>query len=121
MLVVTADGKGVPMRRPLEERVRAPHRRGKGEKADGQPIAAGLTDTGILVHREHPFPLAAESFPQARVVPEAVGILDLFHVLERLWLAAYCFHAEGSKAAEAFVEERLRMLLEGKVGGLIGG
>jgi len=54
-------------------------------------------------------------------LPEAVGILDLFHVLERLWLAAYCFHAEGSKAAAGFVEKRLRMLLEGKVGALIGG
>jgi len=42
-------------------------------------------------------------------------------VLEKRWLAAYCFHAEGSKAVAAFVNERLRMLLEGKVGRLIGG
>ena len=41
--------------------------------------------------------------------------------LERLWDAAYCFHAEGSREAEAFVTARLRMLLEGKVGGVIGG
>ncbi len=32
--VATADGKGVPMRRPLEERIRSGHRRGKGEKAN---------------------------------------------------------------------------------------
>ena len=32
-------------------------------------------------------------------LPRAVGVLDLFHVLERLWTAAPCFHAEGSPEA----------------------
>jgi hypothetical protein len=50
-----------------------------------------------------------------------VCILDLFHVLERLWQAAHCFHAEGSDEATAFVTERLKRLLEGKVGYVIGG
>lgn len=54
-------------------------------------------------------------------LPGAIGILDLFHVLERLWNAAHVFHAEGSAVAEDFVNSRLRMLLEGKVGGVIGG
>jgi hypothetical protein len=53
--------------------------------------------------------------------PNTVGILDLFHVLERLWDAAHCFHAEGSSAAATFVTEHLRLLLEGKVGYVIGG
>jgi hypothetical protein len=48
-------------------------------------------------------------------------ILDLFHVLEYLWKAAYVFHEEGSFQAEEFVRHRLRMLLEGKVGYVIGG
>ena len=48
-------------------------------------------------------------------------MLDLFHVLERLWAVAHCFHKEGSDEAEAFVEERLRDLLEGRVGYVIGG
>lgn len=48
-------------------------------------------------------------------------ILDIFHVLEHLWKAAYVFHPEGSDEAEAFVRHRLRMLLEGKVGYVIGG
>lgn len=51
----------------------------------------------------------------------AIGVLDIFHVLERLWTAAHVFHAEGSAAAENFVTDRLRMLLEGRVGGVIGG
>jgi hypothetical protein len=58
---------------------------------------------------------------QKSILPDAVPILDLFHVLERLWNAAHVFHAEGSTAAEGFVNDRLRMLLEGKVGGVIGG
>jgi hypothetical protein len=45
----------------------------------------------------------------------AVGILDLFHVNERLWTAAHCFHRETSPEAGQFVERYLRMLLEGKV------
>ncbi len=45
--------------------------------------------------------------------PEAVGMLDLFHVLERLWTVAHCFHREGSDEAEVFVEDRLRGLLQG--------
>ena len=48
-------------------------------------------------------------------------ILDLFHVLEYLWKVAYVFHAENSAEAEGFVRHRLRMLLEGKVGYVIGG
>jgi len=47
--------------------------------------------------------------------------LDLFHVMERLWTASHCFHAEGSDEAEEFVAERLRGLLEGRVGHVIGG
>jgi hypothetical protein len=39
LLVATADGKGVPMRRPLEERVRRGPRRGKGEKANKKQMA----------------------------------------------------------------------------------
>src|SRR5512143_1208196 len=53
--------------------------------------------------------------------PEAVGILDLFHVLERLWAVAHCFHAEGSDGARKYVEERLRDLLQGRVGYVIAG
>lgn len=56
---------------------------------------------------------------QADWLPRAVPILDLFHVTERLWAAAHCFHVEKSPAAERFVEHYLRMLLEGKVDGVI--
>jgi len=58
---------------------------------------------------------------QQQYLPEAIAILDLWHVMEYLWKGAHVFHAEGSTAAEAWVSQRLRMLLEGKVGYVIGG
>ena len=57
----------------------------------------------------------------AKHVGPVVGILDVFHVMEYLWKAAYCFHPEGSGEAEEFVTERLRRLLSGQVGRVIGG
>ena len=38
-MVVTADGKGVPMRRPPQEGPRPHHRRTKGEKANKKQMA----------------------------------------------------------------------------------
>jgi hypothetical protein len=58
---------------------------------------------------------------QRTYVPWAIGILDLFHVLEYLWSAAHCLHREGTDEAQAFVNERLRALLEGKVKAVITG
>jgi hypothetical protein len=187
LLVITADGKGVPMRRPLTERVRRGPRRAKGEKANKKQMAyvaavysidpfvrtaddvidevlrkqrasdrptphhkrvwaeltrlqEGDTCTGrerVFVeaavdlanrdpHRGKPLVCLLDGEPglwdmQEEWMPRAVGILDLFHVLERLWNAAYCFHPAQSPAAEEFVTHRLRMLLEGKVGYVIGG
>ena len=50
-----------------------------------------------------------------------VAILDIFHALERVWDAAYCFHPEGSNEAEEFVTARLMRILEGDIGRVIGG
>ena len=49
-----------------------------------------------------------------------VGILDLWHALTYLWLAAKVFHG-AKREQEGFVTARLRLLLEGKVGGVIKG
>jgi hypothetical protein len=187
LLVVTADGKGVPMRRPLQEGPKPHHRRTKGEKANKKQMAC----VGAVYSIE-PFVRKAEDIidevlrkekaerrpePQHKHVraemtrevggievpakeglfchlyaestarnlghdrpviclldgeralwdaqevyfPEAVGILDLFHVLERLWAVAHCFHTEGSDEAKQFVEYRLRDLLQGRVGYVISG
>ncbi|HMB06915.1 MAG TPA: hypothetical protein VKP69_24665, partial [Isosphaeraceae bacterium] len=152
LLVVTADGKGVPMRREPRDDPQPHHRRTKGEKANKKQMACvgavysidpfvrraeDIIDE-VLRHRkaeERPSPqhkhvwaemtrevegelpvtakeglfcrladeLTARNLGHDRPVvclmdgeralwdaqrvyfPEAVGILDLFHVLERLW------------------------------------
>jgi len=50
-----------------------------------------------------------------------ICILDIFHVLERIWQAAHCFYPEGSDEAREFVNQRLRRILQGDVGRVIGG
>lgn len=185
--VVTADGKGVPMRREPQGGPKPHHRRTKGEKADTKRMACvgavysiepfvrtaeDLLDEVLrhwkaerrpqprhkhvwaeMTHDVNGVPitakeavfcqlcdeLAARNVDDARPVvclldgeralweaqkvyfPEAVGILDLFHVLERLWAVAHCFHKEGSPGAAEFVEHRLRDLLQGRVGYVIAG
>ena len=52
---------------------------------------------------------------------EVVRVLDIYHVLEYLWDAAYCFCPESGDTAQKFVTERLRRILEGDVGRVIGG
>jgi hypothetical protein len=187
LLVVTADGKGVPMRRPPQEGPRPHHRRTKGEKANKKQMAcvgavysiepfvrraddiidevlrdqkakqrprpqhkhvwAEMTREidGIEVpakeslfcqlYTESTLRNLGEDRPvvclldgeralweaQQVYFPDAVGILDLFHVLERLWAVAHCFHKEGSDGAKQFVEYRLRDLLQGRVGYVISG
>lgn len=51
---------------------------------------------------------------------DTVDILDLMHVLPRLWEAAHLFHAEGSDEATAFMRERLLGVLEGGASRVIG-
>lgn len=187
LLVATADGKGVPMRRPLVEKLpRSSPRRGKGEKANKKQMAyvgavysidrfkrtaADVVDEVCrkASKAKRPRPCHKQMWAEMTRHPEdeatgrervfvemavecqfrdpkhhkklvclmdgeralwemagtwldrAVGVLDLFHVLERLWTAAHCFHGEGSTAAKEFVSHRLQMLLEGKVGYVIGG
>lgn len=187
LLVVTADGKGVPMRRPPRQGPKPHRRRTKGEKANKkqmacvgavytiEPFVRGADDIldevlrdersgerpepqhkhiwaemtrrvgGEMVNGKEALFAHLESEAAARnsgydrpviclmdgeralwdmqreYFSGAVGILDLFHVLERLWAVAHCFHAEGSDEAEQYVEERLRDLLQGRVGYVIAG
>ena len=52
---------------------------------------------------------------------EATLILDLLHVLEKLWKAAYVFHTEGSLEAEQWVRLRAQRILEGHVSQVVQG
>lgn len=48
-------------------------------------------------------------------------ILDLMHVLEKLWKAAYVFHKEGSLEADLWVLDRALQILFGEVGQVVKG
>ena len=48
-------------------------------------------------------------------------ILDLMHVLEKLWKAAYVFHPEGSLEADLWVMDRSLRILSGDVGQVVKG
>jgi hypothetical protein len=48
-------------------------------------------------------------------------VLDLLHVLEKLWKAAYVFHPEGSGEAQDFVRVRALRILKGQVGQVVKG
>ncbi len=52
---------------------------------------------------------------QTEYLPRAIAILDIFHVVEKLWEAAYCFHGQGARECDGFVERYLRLILDGKV------
>lgn len=56
---------------------------------------------------------------QREYLPQAIPVIDFFHVSERLWEAAYCFHSEGSAEAEKMVCRYLRLILDGKVNTVI--
>ncbi|MBC7854066.1 MAG: ISKra4 family transposase [Pirellulaceae bacterium] len=51
----------------------------------------------------------------------ATLILDLMHVLEKLWKAAYVFHAEGSLEADLWVLDRTLRILSGDTGQVVKG
>jgi len=50
---------------------------------------------------------------------QIVLVLDIMHVLDYLWDAAYGFHDKGSPEAARWAMDKLRLLAEGKVGDVI--
>lgn len=52
---------------------------------------------------------------------ELTIVLDIIHVIEYLWDAAWCFFIEGDAGAQAWVTERLRRILCGEVSRVAAG
>lgn len=56
------------------------------------------------------------------LLPETVvEVLDLWHVMDRLWDVSRALHGADKVASREFVSRRLRQILEGHVGRVIGG
>ena len=61
---------------------------------------------------------------QRRVIKSfenATLVLDLLHVLEKLWKVAHALHPEGSPEAEAFARQRTERILCGMTGQVVKG
>jgi hypothetical protein len=54
-------------------------------------------------------------------IPGILLILDLLHVLEKLWTVAHIFHAEGSVEAQEWVHDRALRILCGQVSQVVKG
>lgn len=57
----------------------------------------------------------------AATLPRIELILDLLHVLEKLWAVSYVFHPEGSPEAREFVKQRILRILRGEVSQVVKG
>ena len=53
--------------------------------------------------------------------PEAVGILDWYHMSEYLWKAVYVFYHEGSQEVKDWIEDMEEKMIYGRVGDVIKG
>jgi hypothetical protein len=76
--------------------------------------------------RQHPWVIVTDGeralqHRVCEVFEDITLVLDLLHVLEKLWKAAHALHAEGSDAAEAFVRVRALRVLRGQVGQVVKG
>jgi hypothetical protein len=71
---------------------------------DGQEAQLAEVERAIATHRA-----------------DTVVIQDFVHALEYLWKAAYCFHADGTEEAEAWVQAHALALLKGKVSDVAAG
>jgi len=56
-----------------------------------------------------------------RIIKDAVLVLDLFHVLEKLWTAGHALYGEGTPEAEEYVRERTLRILRGGVSQVVKG
>lgn len=117
-----ADHTRGPRRRPNHKRVWASLMSGKdcfiadvaAEMARRDP---GHALTWVMV-------TDGERALQIRVARRFEGVtlvLDLLHVLEKLWKAAHVLHPEGSPEAEAFVRLRAERILNGQVSQVVKG
>jgi hypothetical protein len=110
-----------PAPRPEHKRVWASLTKGKA--AVMGEVAAEMLRRDPQGHKTHVALTDGERALQDRVSEklQVTLILDLLHVLEKLWKAAYVFHPEGSPEAEQWVRLRAEKVLQGSVSQVVKG
>lgn len=166
LTIVSADGKGIPMKRDKEENYSAPKRLGKGEKITRKQMSLVGTVFNVKPNFEEKnrkfesknkktWAFLSDKIKTMELLqhdvlgrlkdnvsntvifladggrdlwnlkneyfPNAIEILDWFHMTEYLWKAVYVFFPEGSKDAETWVSEMERKMLNNKVADVITG
>lgn len=113
---------GANASRPYEKKIRAR----LGDKADKEDFIKRVREEADKRDaeggREKVFLGDGERFlwgMKDKYFREYIGILDFYHVTEKAWDFAYCFHPEGSPEARGCAVNCLRMLLDGNVEGCI--
>jgi hypothetical protein len=112
---------GDPPPRPEHKRVWASLTKGKAAVIG--EVAAEVLRRDPHRHKTHVALTDGERALQSLVTKklQVTLILDLLHALEKLWKAAYVFHAEGSAEAELWVRLRAEKILEGHVTQVVQG
>lgn len=112
----------VPPIRPEDKRVWASVAKGKPGVLDELAHEMARRDPqaqkqwGLLTDGER----ALQRAVHARLADVPL-VLDLQHVLSKLWQAAYVFHKEGSPEAQAWVQQRAVRILRGEVSQVVKG
>ena len=133
-LVVAVDCKGIPIVKPPRNQ-RSVRRTPKPENKRvwaslGKGQAAVVDEVVAEVHRRDPDArLTHVALTDGeRALPMLVSqklnvllILDLLHVLEKVWKAAHVFHPEGTPDAEIYARPMTHRILEGNVGQVVKG
>ena len=117
----TTRSSGPPPPHPEHKRVWASLTKGKA--AVIAEVAAEMLRRDPHRHKTHVALTDGERALQILVSEklQVTLILDLLQVLEKLWKAAYVFHAEGSLEAAQWVRLRAEKILEGHVSHVVQG
>jgi hypothetical protein len=57
----------------------------------------------------------------AKAIKDGVEILDLLHVIEKVWRCAHAFHPSGSDEAQSWARARILQILRGEVSQVVKG
>jgi hypothetical protein len=126
MAPVHAATPGMPRPRPQQKRVWASLERSPAEVIE-EAFADG--ERRDPEHEQQWVALVDGNEEQLRCLHAAARrhrvaltiVLDIIHVVEYLWKAAYVFHAQATPEAEQWVSERLLQILKGRAGYVAGG
>ena len=115
--------KKAPRPKPESKRVWASLKEGKDKVITG--VREEMARRDPRGEKKHVVLTDGERALQIRVTkllgPRVLLILDLLHVLEKLWKAAYVFHPEGSEEAQDWVFQRAYRILSGEVSQVVKG